>query len=211
MKKYIKYLIIAAIIIAILVGYYLISPLFIKVEVDEALPENIITEKSEDADINEAEPSDEVASGVEKLTEEEKIEMEKLTDEVEAVPAELMSDPMPENAQDEPSEEEEKILKTFPVIGTKGHPASGDVRVLETASGQVVRYENFSTINGPSLHVYLTNDLEANDFIDLGEAKGTKGNINYPVPKTVNASEYRYVMYWCVPFRVLFNYAEINN
>lgn len=99
---------------------------------------------------------------------------------------------------------------TFPVVGTVGHPASGTVRVVFAGGETVVRYENFSTINGPNLHVYLAKDLDAKEFVDLGPIRGTEGNINYTVPAGVSLEEYPYVMYWCVPFGVLFNYAKLQ-
>ena len=99
---------------------------------------------------------------------------------------------------------------SFLVVGTVGHPAEGSVRVLETQEGPVVRFENFKTINGPDLFVYLSKDLEGKDFIDLGVLKGTEGNINYAVPSNVDITEYRYVLTWCKQFGVLFNYAEIG-
>lgn len=100
--------------------------------------------------------------------------------------------------------------KNAPVIGTFGHPAEGVARVIETAEGTIVRFENFKTINGPKLHVYLSKDLDAKDFVDLGPIRGTSGNINYAIPADIDISEYKYVLHWCVPFRVLFNSAEIN-
>ena len=105
----------------------------------------------------------------------------------------------------------EPVMKTFPIVDTPTHPASGTVRVLEAEEGTVIRYEDFETINGPNLHVYLSKDLDADEFIDLGPIKGTKGNINYSVPEEINLNEYRYVMYWCVPFGVLFNYADLSS
>lgn len=98
----------------------------------------------------------------------------------------------------------------FSIMGTTGHPSSGKVRVLKTAAATVIRYEDFKTINGPDLHVYLAKDLDAKEFVDLGPIKGTEGNINYEVPDGVLINEYQYVMHWCVPFGVLFNYADIK-
>ncbi len=103
-----------------------------------------------------------------------------------------------------------RALPENPVTGTFGHRASGVVKVIRSGDDVVVRYENFQTIDGPNLHVYLTKDLEANEFIDLGQRKGTKGNINYVVPKGVDIDDYKYIVHWCVPFRVLFNYAELK-
>lgn len=95
------------------------------------------------------------------------------------------------------------------VMGTIGHPATGTVRAIETVDGTIVRFEDFSTIDGPRLHVYLATDLQANDFIDLGPIRGTTGNINYTIPEGTDLDKYRYVLHWCVPFGVLFNHADL--
>lgn len=103
------------------------------------------------------------------------------------------------------------VLSTaFPVVDTPSHPASGTVRIVQGADETIVRYENYKTINGPDLKIYLAKDLEAKEYIDLGPLKGTEGNINYSVPKNVDVSEYRYVLTWCEDFSVLFNSAEIS-
>src|SRR3989344_9303938 len=93
-----------------------------------------------------------------------------------------------------------------PVIGTPLHPASGTARVVEAESGKhYLRYENFKTINGPDLFVYLAKDLDATEFVNLGELRGTEGNINYEIPAGVNLTEYPYALTWCRQFSVLFN------
>ena len=97
------------------------------------------------------------------------------------------------------------------VVGTIGHPASGTVRIIKTDSGDVVRYENFKTLNGPDLYVYLAKDLDAKEYISLGELRATEGNINYEVPSDINTEEYRYAMVWCKQFGVLFNYADLSS
>ena len=96
------------------------------------------------------------------------------------------------------------------VTGTAGHPASGTVRIVEADGKQYVRYENFKTINGPDIYVYLSKDLDAKAYVSLGKVKATEGNINYEVPVGTNASDYKYVLTWCKTFSVLFNSAEIN-
>ena len=102
------------------------------------------------------------------------------------------------------------VSEAYRVIQTPLHPASGEVRIVESDGQTIVRFENFKTINGPNVHVYLAKDLDAKEFTDLGRLRGTEGNINYIVPNDVDISEYTYVMHWCVPFGVLFNYAEIQ-
>lgn len=182
------------IIIVLGAAYYTLSPLLKNVEVQDELPEAITTDTAPN-----------VSSGFEDLTPEQQAEMRRLIDEKNAEgPVE-----MDETTPVEPEIPAPATPTTFPVMGTFGHPAEGTVRVIETAEENVIRYENFKTINGPRLHVYLAKDLDANEFIDLGPVRGTEGNINYGVSKDIDLSEYRYIMYWCVPFSVLFNYADL--
>ena len=98
----------------------------------------------------------------------------------------------------------------FPITGTSGHPASGEVEVIQSAEELLIRYKNYDGTNGPDLYVYLSKDLEAEDFIDLGPAKGNKGNIIYGAPLDADLAEYKYILTWCKSFGVLFDYAEIN-
>lgn len=95
------------------------------------------------------------------------------------------------------------------IFGTPGHSASGEVRIIETEGQRYLRYENFQTINGPDLFVYLSKDLDATDFVNLGRLKATEGNINYEIPAEVNISDYPYALIWCKAFSTLFNYAEL--
>ena len=97
------------------------------------------------------------------------------------------------------------------IAGTPEHSASGTVRVIESDGKRFVRYENFRTINGPDLYVYLSKDLDARKFIDLGQVRATEGNINYEVPDGVDLSEYHYVLTWCKSFGVLFNSAKLSS
>ena len=120
-------------------GYYTISPLFINIKVDEALPESSQTEESQQTT-------------------------------------------------------EPKELARAEVIGNTLHPASGTVRLVEADGKTYVRYENFKTINGPDIYVYLSKDLDATDFVSLGRVRATEGNINYEIPADVDPSEYRYVL-----------------
>ena len=100
--------------------------------------------------------------------------------------------------------------KAFPVLGTSGHSASGSVHIIDTKDGKVIRYENFKTINGPDLYIYLAKDLDAKEYVSLGTLRATEGNVNYEIPQGVKLAEYKYVMTWCKAFGVLFNYADIG-
>lgn len=96
------------------------------------------------------------------------------------------------------------------VTGTAGHPASGTARIVLSGDKKYVRYENFKTLNGPDIYVYLAKDLDAKEYVSLGRVKATEGNINYEIPSNINPSDYKYVLTWCKTFGVLFNSAPIQ-
>ena len=79
-----------------------------------------------------------------------------------------------------------------------------------------LRFEDFSTDNGPDLNVYLVNsDAMADqgtfddDFVDLGELRGNIGDQNYEIPPDVDLSVYDTVVVWCVRFSTGFTAADL--
>lgn len=98
----------------------------------------------------------------------------------------------------------------FTIKDTPSHPASGVIELIYSPEETLVRYKDYNGTNGPDLKVYLATDLTATDFIDLGPAKGNKGNLIYGVPLDIDLDNYKYVMTWCEAFSELFDYAKIN-
>lgn len=96
------------------------------------------------------------------------------------------------------------------ITDTPAHPASGQVRLVRTGDKHILRYENYKTINGPDVKVYLATDTKATEFVDLGPIKGTEGNINYDIPSGTDLEKYHYALTWCEDFNVLFNSADLN-
>ncbi len=97
------------------------------------------------------------------------------------------------------------------------YSGQGDAFVLNDGSEQrFLRFENFSTDNGPDLRVYLANsDANADqgtfddDFVDLGVLKGNIGDQNYEIPPGVDLGVYDTVVVWCVRFSTAFTAADL--
>jgi hypothetical protein len=104
---------------------------------------------------------------------------------------------------------------TFIPLGR--YSGEGTAIVLNDGSEQrFVRFENFSTDNGPDLRVYLSaSDANADsaafddDFIDLGVLKGNIGDQNYEIPPDVDLSIHDTVVVWCVRFSTPFTAADL--
>lgn len=98
------------------------------------------------------------------------------------------------------------------------HPTQGTATIYRVGDGShVLRFTNFSTSNGPDVHVYMVAADDANDaatvlhagFIDLGVIKGNVGDQNYTLGSDVDLSKYRAVSVWCKRFSVNFGTAPL--
>ena len=94
--------------------------------------------------------------------------------------------------------------------GTSSYDVSGKAILIKDGEKYILRLEDFETESGPGLYVYLATDIDANDYVDLGELKAEKGNINYEVPANTDFKKYTFALIWCEPFGVLFGSAELE-
>lgn len=173
-------IIIIGVIVIAVVGWYLISPVFKQVELQEASP--LVIQDSMDT-----------------MTPEQKKDFEEA---VEAAKPNvmLMDDTMPAS----PS------LLSQGDFKPRAHEVEGKALLIQQGDKKILRFEDFETINGPNLHIYLSSELGIKDSIDLGKIKATKGNVNYELDPSIDTDRYNKVLVWCVPFRVLFSYAELK-
>jgi hypothetical protein len=96
------------------------------------------------------------------------------------------------------------------------HTGTGTAKIIAYPDGShILRFEDFSVVNGPDVYVYLSNTTTPSDdigslgdYIDLGELKGNIGNQNYTLPQ--GAEDYQTVVLWCKEFGVLFPYAVMS-
>jgi len=98
----------------------------------------------------------------------------------------------------------------YKITGTSKYPASGQIEVIQTPEENLIRYLNYEGTSGPDLHIYLSEDLEARYYIDLGEQKADAGSMIYGMPLDVDLREYKYILTWSEELDELFDYAEIK-
>ena len=225
-----KKVIITALVIIVLVGgWYLVSPLFITTEVNEDFP---LSDMSTEA-------FDEMEQAVAELDIElpELSDLQQMTaDEINALEQDLViaAQEMPEVI----TEEAMPVIETStptpaapvangPIVLRAGsfvdadsfHTGSGNATIYELADGSsVLRFEDFETVNGPDLRVILTTSARPESrsdvqegYIELAKLKGNKGNQNYEIPADVDLNQYNAVVVYCKPFHVIFTSATLSN
>lgn len=98
-------------------------------------------------------------------------------------------------------------------FGTIDKETTGRAIVLGNGTGQrFLRFEEFSTGNGPDLDVWLLNSStgDMSDHVDLGELRGNVGEQNYEIPEGVDLSVYDTVVIWCERFSSAFGDALLQ-
>ena len=103
----------------------------------------------------------------------------------------------------------------------KAHRTSGRATIYKTPDGkQYLRLTDFSTSNGPDVHVVLARSDEANltqeivkgqlDSVELGSIKGNQGDQNYDLPASVDLQKYNAAVIYCERFRAVFGLVRLE-
>lgn len=219
--KSIAVLVVAGIIGA--VAWWLGSPLFIDEVVDEALPEVVVDTKDDKKDEQQEEVVDENSNKAMEVmidTLSKQMEEGEMKEEFMKEMKEIM---MEEHVMGEEMESED----TTPTVVASGafqsvaHEGSGEVLVYEAwpeKGKALVRFENLDVLNGPDLRVLLSphdsvqSASDLGEYVELGKLKGNKGDQNYEfdLGELVDTSNYKSVVIYCKPFKVVFASAPLQ-
>lgn len=103
----------------------------------------------------------------------------------------------------------------------KAHQTSGRATIYKTPDGkQYLRLTDFSTSNGPDVHVVLARSDDANltqeivkghlDIVELGSLKGNHGDQNYDLPASVDLQKYNVAVIYCERFHAVFGVERLE-
>jgi hypothetical protein len=214
-------------IIAAPIGWWLISPLFINVSVEEDFPAAqaaaAMTESDEmmdesmtaDAEMMDAAPMATAES--EMMTQ----DMATATAEPEMMTQAPTATPRPaptSTPAPTPTPAEPIALKSGEFHAVE-HEGTGTATIYQLPDGtHILRFENLDVLNGPDLFVWLSAAPDANDsrtildnqYVELGRLKGNQGSQNYEIPADIDISQFNSVSIWCRAFRVNFATAPLN-
>lgn len=176
---------------ALILGWWLLSPLFFDREVNEDFPLSASAQVPDDMTQQEVEQAmKDAAEGGDVDSEE----------------------PMP----DSPSDPVALVMGDFR-NADDFHMGSGTAIIYELDDGsRILRLENFEVTNGPDLHVLLvpntdpTSREDVEGYVDLGSLKGNLGDQNYDIPSEIDLSLFGSVVIYCQPFHVLFSVASLG-
>lgn len=186
-----KFFLIAALITAAAIAWWLVSPLWRTVRLDEALPRRppgapAVRDNLDTMD----------AAVRDRFMQETAIMQDKKM---------MGTDAMPPAAPSAAA----AILAQGPMIA-RAHDVAGTALLIRSDDETILRFEDLETINGPDLRIYLSTGPHNDDFVDVGPLRATHGNVNYALPPNTDTGKYRYALIWCRAFGVLFSYAALE-
>lgn len=175
---------------ALILAWWLISPLFLDTEVNEAFPLSASAQVPDDMTQDEVEKEMESAATSDVVSEE----------------------PMPVDAG------APAVITTGTFRDADDfHMGSGIATIYELEDGsRILRLSEFEVTNGPDLHVLLvpnadpTGREDVEGYVDLGSLKGNIGDQNYEIPDDLDLSGFNSVVIYCQPFHVLFSVASLG-
>lgn len=187
-KKYI--LVAIALVVLTPIAYWLLSPLFYSVEVNESIDDLY------------------GMAGIEK------------TRTVTPVPLGQMQppaglDPLTESkGPTSPPPVATETMKTIGVgtfDGLAGHSGEGRAELLLVNGKYFLRFEDdFRVTNGPDLYVGFGRSGAYAKEAEIARLKGNVGSQNYEIPASIDINSYNEVWVWCRAFSVPFAKAELR-
>jgi len=102
-----------------------------------------------------------------------------------------------------------QLLKKGMFVGLDG-PTSGLASIYNQSGSTYVLLNPFESHSGPDLKVYISKDINANDYIRLGNLQATSGRQVYSVPSGNTIADFNYVHIWCQAYSVDFARAEVK-
>ncbi len=136
---------------------------------------------------------DEKINAAKKMTKKEKDMIMKMAAEQDTTINETMT--TAEGISQNTEENKNILVGDFMGVNDGIHNAEGKAKILTLSDGSLIlRLEDFRSTNGPDVHLYLSNNKQGNDFIDLGRIKSNIGNQNYQIPINTDFNKYKYVL-----------------
>lgn len=120
-----------------------------------------------------------------------------------------------ENTPEKPTDDDFDIasatlVKSGNLLGINEHVVSGTAGIYIHDGKKFVVLDPYESQNGPDLKVYLSKNVNASSYINLGPLKSVTGKQAFALPGNPNINEYAYVHIWCERFSVEFGRAQLQ-
>ncbi len=101
-------------------------------------------------------------------------------------------------------------------LGDGQHEGAGTVEITGQAGAYTLKLTNFSSSEGPDLHVILSKNADpihqkvGDGWLDLGNLQATSGDQQYDIPAGTDLSLYKSAVIYCVTYDFVFSAATLQ-
>lgn len=96
-------------------------------------------------------------------------------------------------------------------MGIGNHNAAGKVAVTKDKKGaMMLTMTDMKVDKVPDGRVYLANDLDYAEGVELGKLTKFTGTVTFPIPASVDPAKYNSVVIWCKKFDVGIGQAKLH-
>ena len=98
------------------------------------------------------------------------------------------------------------------IRSTSGYVLEGNYRYEKKGEQIELSLDNSYRASSslPGLYLYLSNNpASPEDGYEVGKVTVFQGEHNYTLPKSIDLMDYKYLLYWCKPFRVKVGDAQL--
>lgn len=182
-RKLLSLGIVLAVIVGLPIAWYLLSPLWINVEVDESFP-------TVAQDVN--------------------VQATQAMSTAMAEPTKMMDEPMPETEMNILAQGSFYDIIHVGSGQASVYQLADGSRILRLQSFEVDNGPELHVYLVPIDPVPSSIGIEIPGAVDLGFLKGNIGDQNYEIPPDLDWSQFKSVVIWCQPFRVPFIAAPLT-
>ncbi len=105
----------------------------------------------------------------------------------------------------------EEVVTSGTFTGASGHKTSGSVRVIKTENGMsVVLGANFFFDGAPDPKVGFGKSSKYDINSQLAHLKSDSGEQSYPIPASLDVTNYNQIYIWCEKYSVPLGVADLN-
>jgi hypothetical protein len=98
----------------------------------------------------------------------------------------------------------------FPIVTSEAVETGATVRIIRSPEEVLLQFENWDEDYPPASHVYLSSDLNASEYFNLGPAKMSEEYLIYGIPLDANLDAYRYLLIYQTQLDETLFYARLK-
>ena len=123
----------------------------------------------------------------------------------------MSEDPEPMDPEVKMETNNGKVTLKGDFKGASGHTTTGSAQITKSEEGKLfLELVNFKTDNGPDLRLYLAENENAQNFVEISN-KVENGSKSYALGNNVDLQKQKTVLIWCKAFSVNFGFATLKD